>query len=52
MKKEKNEKANEITEIFNIHGFGAKGEWKKLDGACVEKDTGEYVLLSVVCSSL
>jgi hypothetical protein len=30
-------------EIFNVHGFGADGEWKKLDGTCLEKDDGEYV---------
>lgn len=34
---------NDAKEIFNVHGFGAKGEWKKLDGTCLEKDTGEYV---------
>ncbi|KAF4616007.1 hypothetical protein D9613_011454 [Agrocybe pediades] len=42
MKREKEEKANEVKEIFNVHGFGAKGEWKKLDGSCFEKDTGDY----------
>ena len=30
-------------EIFNVHGFGADGEWKKLDGTCLEKDAGECV---------
>lgn len=34
-------KEGDVKEIFNIHGFGAKGEWKKLDGTCLEKDTGE-----------
>ena len=24
-------------------GFGPKGEWKKLDGTCVEKVSGEWV---------
>lgn len=30
-------------EIFNVHGFGAQGEWKKLDGTCLQKNTGECV---------
>ena len=34
---------NDALEIFNVHGFGAEGEWKKLDGTCLEKDTGECV---------
>ena len=33
----------EALEIFNVHGFGAEGEWKKLDGTCLEKDAGECV---------
>jgi len=24
------------------HGFGPRGEWKKLDQTCISKDTGEY----------
>jgi len=39
---DKETKENDIKEIFNVHGFGAKGEWKKLDGTCLEKDTGDY----------
>jgi protein kinase C substrate 80K-H len=34
---------SDALEIFNIHGFGVEGEWKKLDGTCLEKDTGECV---------
>ena len=34
---------SDALEIFNVHGFGAEGEWKKLDGTCLEKDTGECV---------
>jgi protein kinase C substrate 80K-H len=34
---------NDALEIFNVHGFGVEGEWKKLDGMCLEKDTGECV---------
>ena len=33
----------DAAEIFDVHGFGAEGEWKKLDGTCIEKDTGECV---------
>jgi protein kinase C substrate 80K-H len=40
--KENAEKA--AKEIFDVKKFGPKGEWKKLDGTCLEKDTGEYVL--------
>jgi protein kinase C substrate 80K-H len=29
-------------EIFNAHGFGAEGEWKKLDGTCLEKEVEDY----------
>ncbi|KAG6333511.1 hypothetical protein ID866_5574 [Astraeus odoratus] len=31
-----------ISDIFDPEGFGVEGEWKKLDGLCLEKDTGEY----------
>jgi protein kinase C substrate 80K-H len=41
MNSEKETKENDVKDIFNIDGFGAKGEWKKLDGTCLEKDTGE-----------
>ena len=34
---------SEALEIFNVHGFGADGEWKKLDGTCLTKDAGECV---------
>jgi hypothetical protein len=38
--------ANEdLLDIFDPEGFGPEGEWKKLDGMCLSKDTGEYVLL-------
>ncbi|KAJ6627392.1 glucosidase II beta subunit-like-domain-containing protein [Mycena sp. CBHHK59/15] len=32
----------DLEEVFNVDGFGAEGEWKKLDGTCLELDTGEY----------
>jgi protein kinase C substrate 80K-H len=35
--------ANEdLQDIFDPDGFGPEGEWKKLDGMCLSKDTGEY----------
>ena len=34
---------SDALEIFDVDGFGVEGEWKKLDGTCLEKDTGEYV---------
>lgn len=34
---------NDVLEIFNVHGFGVEGEWKKLDGTCLEKNDGECV---------
>ena len=38
------EKADsDALDIFNVDGFGAEGEWKKLDGTCLEKDDGECV---------
>jgi protein kinase C substrate 80K-H len=38
---EQEKSKNDLKEIFNIHGFGAEGEWKKLDGQCLEKEQGE-----------
>lgn len=43
LKSDKEKTESDALEIFNDHGFGAEGEWKKLDGTCLEKDTGEYV---------
>ena len=33
----------DLSDLFDPKGFGAKGEWKKLDGLCLEVDTGECV---------
>ncbi len=30
-----------MEDIFHPVGFGYEGEWKKVDGMCLEKDTGE-----------
>ena len=40
---EKEKVESEVLEIFNVEGFGAEGEWKKLDGTCLTKDAGECV---------
>ncbi|KAJ7162638.1 glucosidase II beta subunit-like-domain-containing protein [Mycena crocata] len=42
VKKDKENAEEDLDEIFNIQGFGAEGEWKKLDGTCLELNTGEY----------
>ncbi|KAJ7067907.1 glucosidase II beta subunit-like-domain-containing protein [Mycena amicta] len=41
-KKEKKEAEEDLSEIFDVEGFGAEGEWKKLDNTCLELNTGEY----------
>lgn len=33
----------DLEDLFKRERFGKDGEWKKLDGLCLEKDTGEYV---------
>ncbi|KAF9448372.1 hypothetical protein P691DRAFT_800879 [Macrolepiota fuliginosa MF-IS2] len=46
LKKLQEEKKNseaDIAEIFDAEGFGPDGEWKKLDGTCLEFDTGDYI---------
>jgi protein kinase C substrate 80K-H len=48
-KEEKQRAEEEYAELFDVEGYGREGEWKKLEGTCLEKDTGEYVsLLSIV----
>ncbi|KAJ7477158.1 glucosidase II beta subunit-like-domain-containing protein [Mycena galericulata] len=42
VKKEKATAEEDLLEIFNVEGFGPEGEWKKLDGTCLELNTGEY----------
>lgn len=34
----------DLLDLFDADGFGVEGEWKKLAGLCLSKDTGEYVL--------
>ncbi|KAJ7265858.1 glucosidase II beta subunit-like-domain-containing protein [Mycena haematopus] len=42
VKDQKKTAEEDLDEIFNVHGFGPEGEWKKLDGTCLNLDTGEY----------
>jgi protein kinase C substrate 80K-H len=40
---EKSKAEEELADLFSPEGFGLDGEWKKLEGTCLELDTGEYV---------
>lgn len=31
-----------LSKLFDPAWYGAQGEWRKLDGTCLSKDTGEY----------
>lgn len=35
-----------LEQISNKQWFGPSGEWKKLDGTCIDAVAGEYVHLS------
>ncbi len=35
----------DLRNLFDPAWYGAEGEWKKLHGTCLTKDTGEYVSL-------
>ncbi|KAH7903854.1 glucosidase II beta subunit-like protein-domain-containing protein [Hygrophoropsis aurantiaca] len=39
---EEKEAKENLEDLFDPEGFGPEGEWKKLDGLCLEKDTGDY----------
>ncbi len=41
LKAEKEQKEADILDIFDVGVFGREGEWKKLDGKCLEKEAGE-----------
>ncbi|KAF8841281.1 hypothetical protein BDN67DRAFT_928581 [Paxillus ammoniavirescens] len=32
----------DLSDLYNPEGFGLEGEWKKLDGLCLEKNVGDY----------
>ena len=36
---------NDLDRLFDPAWYGKEGQFKKLDGTCLEKDTGESVLL-------
>lgn len=38
----------DLEDLFKPERFGQDGEWKKLDRVCLEKDTGECVLLPAI----
>jgi protein kinase C substrate 80K-H len=38
---EKEQKERDLNKIFTVDGFGNQGEWKKLDGTCLEIESGE-----------
>jgi hypothetical protein len=40
---EKSKAEEELADLFSPEGFGLEGEWKKLEGTCLELDTGECV---------
>ncbi|KAG5645275.1 hypothetical protein DXG03_006577 [Asterophora parasitica] len=42
LQEEKKKAEGDIKEVFNVHGFGREGEWKKLDNLCLKKDVGDY----------
>ncbi|KAK2462316.1 hypothetical protein APHAL10511_005622 [Amanita phalloides] len=33
---------DQLSKLFDPQHFGARGEWKKLDGTCIETVTGDY----------
>jgi protein kinase C substrate 80K-H len=41
-REEKQRAEEEYADLFDVEGFGREGEWKKLEGLCLEKNTGEY----------
>ncbi|KIM83986.1 hypothetical protein PILCRDRAFT_819014 [Piloderma croceum F 1598] len=41
-REEKQKAEEDYADLFDVEGFGKNGEWKKLEGTCLEKDTGEY----------
>ncbi|KAF8591551.1 hypothetical protein K439DRAFT_906236 [Ramaria rubella] len=42
VKNQRRDDQDELAELFDPEGFGIEGEWKKLQGLCLSKDTGEY----------
>ncbi|PCH41568.1 hypothetical protein WOLCODRAFT_24840 [Wolfiporia cocos MD-104 SS10] len=42
VQQERDKAQEELTRLFDPEWFGPEGEWKKLQNACLSKDTGEY----------
>lgn len=42
MQEEKKTAEEDVSDIFTAEGFGLEGEWKKLDGTCLEYDVADY----------
>jgi len=43
LRSELEQKQADVKDVFDVEGFGRDGEWKKLDGTCLEKESGESV---------
>lgn len=41
VRKDLDKAQNELERLFDPEWFGPEGEWKKLEGTCLAKDTGE-----------
>ncbi|EPQ59687.1 hypothetical protein GLOTRDRAFT_98561 [Gloeophyllum trabeum ATCC 11539] len=39
---DKKKAEDDLSDLFDPEGYGAQGEWKKLEGTCLEKDVGDY----------
>ncbi|KAF8626905.1 hypothetical protein AX15_004634 [Amanita polypyramis BW_CC] len=42
LKNDKQSAEDQLSKLFDLQHFGAKGEWKNLDGTCMETVTGDY----------
>ena len=41
--KQKSDAEEDLAHLFDPEWYGREGEWRKLDGTCISKDTGECV---------
>ena len=41
VKRDMEKAEKDAQDLFDVTRYGKDGEWKKLDGTCLEKDTGE-----------
>lgn len=46
LENDKHSAEDQLSKLFDPQHFGAKGEWKKLDGTCLSMDSGEYVFFN------